>query len=73
AYCVNLKADNTNCGACGTACKPGEVCSTGKCAVSCQTGLTRFRLPCRTRRATPPPTPKHFCLATQHCLRDFCL
>ena len=38
--CANLKTDNTNCGACATACKAGQVCSSGTCALSCQSGLT---------------------------------
>ena len=38
--CVNLSSNPSHCGVCGTACKAGEVCSGGKCALSCQTGLT---------------------------------
>ena len=38
--CVDLAKDDDNCGACGTACKTGEVCSAGKCALWCQKGLT---------------------------------
>jgi hypothetical protein len=38
--CVNLQIDRAHCGACGTACNPGEVCSAGACALSCQVGLT---------------------------------
>ena len=38
--CVELRRDPLNCGACGTACPSGEVCSAGQCAVSCQAGLT---------------------------------
>jgi hypothetical protein len=38
--CSNLQTDLHNCGACGTACPAGQVCSTGACAVSCQQGLT---------------------------------
>lgn len=37
--CVELKTDNFNCGACGTACGMGEVCSGGVCAVTCAAGL----------------------------------
>jgi len=37
---VNLKTDLLNCGACGTGCAAGQVCSNGACAVSCQAGLT---------------------------------
>ncbi|HRI65457.1 MAG TPA: hypothetical protein PK156_14515, partial [Polyangium sp.] len=39
--CVNTANDNTNCGSCGNACAPGEICNgSGSCALSCQTGLT---------------------------------
>ena len=37
---MNLQSDLTNCGACATACKSGEVCSAGSCALTCQSGLT---------------------------------
>lgn len=32
AECVNTKADGRHCGACGTACLPGAVCSDGACS-----------------------------------------
>lgn len=35
--CVALDKDNTNCGACGTACASGQFCNAGRCA--CQAGL----------------------------------
>ena len=38
--CVNLVNDTYNCGACKTTCKAGEVCKSGKCTLTCQTGLT---------------------------------
>ncbi len=38
--CVDLTADNRNCGACATACAGGEVCSMGTCATSCPPGQT---------------------------------
>jgi hypothetical protein len=34
--CVDLKADDQNCGACGTACQPGEVCTTEGETTSCK-------------------------------------
>src|SRR5512147_395166 len=34
--CVNTRSDNANCGACGAACAPGQVCSAGQCALTCQ-------------------------------------
>jgi len=38
--CVNLGTDPGNCGKCGTKCVAGQVCSAGKCALSCHKGLT---------------------------------
>ncbi len=38
--CVDLLADLQNCGACGTACKVGEVCKAGTCSPPCDPGLT---------------------------------
>ncbi|MBN9163281.1 MAG: hypothetical protein J0I07_20100 [Myxococcales bacterium] len=38
---VNTRVDNRNCGACGNACLPDQVCSEGKCLVApCNTGET---------------------------------
>ena len=39
--CVDLQSDAANCGVCGTACQSGEVCSSGKCLLSCPTGQMR--------------------------------
>ena len=39
--CVDLDNDAKNCGACGDACKVGQVCSAGKCVLSCPTSQTR--------------------------------
>ena len=38
--CTNLQNDISNCGTCGTKCKAGEVCTSEKCELSCQSGLT---------------------------------
>jgi hypothetical protein len=38
--CVVLAGDPANCGACGTVCSLGEVCSGGSCALSCAAPLT---------------------------------
>jgi hypothetical protein len=45
--CVNLQEDNLNCGACGTVCAAGQVCSAGACTVSCQVGLDDCSGSCR--------------------------
>jgi len=46
-YCANSKTDRENCGACGTKCADGQVCSDGTCAVSCVAGLTKCGTSCR--------------------------
>ena len=33
--CVSTSNDPKNCGACGTTCKDGEVCSSGACGAGC--------------------------------------
>ncbi len=38
--CVDLANDVKNCGACGTACDPGNVCVGGHCILTCALGLT---------------------------------
>ena len=38
--CVNLQSDPANCGKCGVACKPGDVCTAGQCRVGCPAGTT---------------------------------
>jgi len=37
---VNLQSENANCGACGTACGAGQVCSAGACGSTCAMPLT---------------------------------
>jgi len=44
--CSDLQKDPSNCGACGTACKAGELCSQGKCATSCGGGTTQCGQTC---------------------------
>ncbi len=39
--CTVTDFDPANCGACGTACKDGEVCSKGSCGVTCSGGATK--------------------------------
>ena len=39
--CVDSKLDPANCGMCGNACAPGEVCSEGTCGLICVGGSTK--------------------------------
>lgn len=36
--CINPATDPNHCGGCGKACKPGEVCVSGACSLSCPAG-----------------------------------
>lgn len=44
--CTVLARDVENCGACGTKCGAGELCSQGVCAVSCGGGTTKCGAVC---------------------------
>ena len=37
--CDNLQTSARNCGACGNACQPGNVCNQGTCSAGCSEGL----------------------------------
>lgn len=39
--CVDTQRSVENCGTCGRACAPGEVCQAGSCALFCAGGTTR--------------------------------
>ncbi|MBX3251148.1 MAG: hypothetical protein KF901_28485 [Myxococcales bacterium] len=45
--CVSLRNDPAHCGACGTTCGTGEVCSAGECGTSCGAGTTECSGRCR--------------------------
>lgn len=38
AACVDVQRDPANCGACGTVCSGGQVCTGGSCQTTCTTG-----------------------------------
>jgi len=72
--CVNLQQDQLNCGACGTSCAGGQVCSAGACALSCQTSLTDCSGSCvntQTDRANCGAC-NHACAAGQVCSAGAC-
>jgi hypothetical protein len=45
--CTDLLSDSSNCGACGTACDQGHVCTNGFCILSCQEGYVDCSGTCR--------------------------
>ena len=53
AACAALDRDPQNCGACGTTCKPDEVCSNGKCSFSCGTGTANCNGLCVNEQSDP--------------------
>ena len=60
--CVNTDRDNDHCGQCDNPCDPGEVCSGGSCALSCQQGLVKCDGSC-----VDPLTDLEFCGASSDC------
>jgi hypothetical protein len=51
--CVVTKRDFENCGACGHACKAGEVCVQGGCALQCGGGATKCSGACVSTQSDP--------------------
>ena len=45
--CRDLQTDLYNCGACGTVCPAGQICSMGMCQLSCGGGTTNCTGVCR--------------------------
>ncbi|MDP3219216.1 MAG: hypothetical protein Q8S73_34275, partial [Deltaproteobacteria bacterium] len=46
-YCADLATDRANCGACGNACAPGNICVARSCQVSCVAGQALCGATCR--------------------------
>ena len=53
ASCVDLTTDSSHCGACGKACKTGEVCAAGTCGTTCPSGKTLCAGACRDLAIDP--------------------
>jgi hypothetical protein len=53
ADCVPLKRDPLNCGACGKACKAGEVCVQGGCALQCGGNTIKCGAICANPKSDP--------------------
>lgn len=51
--CVQTDFDPNNCGACGTKCATGELCSAGKCAGQCLGGTTECSGKCVDTQIDP--------------------
>jgi hypothetical protein len=51
--CVSLASDPANCGACGNACTPGEVCSASACTSGCGVGLSNCGGSCVDLKTDP--------------------
>jgi hypothetical protein len=60
--CAELKSDNLNCGACGTSCAAGKVCSSGACVVTCAAGQVNCGGSC-----IEPGTDRSHCGASAAC------
>jgi hypothetical protein len=73
-YCANLALDRTNCGSCGAACPPGNVCRGGRCEVTCAAG----QLTCNGRCVDPQTDRVHCgacgatCAVGFECARGRC-
>jgi hypothetical protein len=51
--CADFSKDHDNCGACGTTCKAGEVCSSGACAADCGGSTTKCGNTCTNTQHDP--------------------
>ncbi|MBI4699650.1 MAG: hypothetical protein HY744_00545, partial [Deltaproteobacteria bacterium] len=51
--CVDVQNDPANCGACSSACPPGQVCSAGVCSLVCAGGTTKCGGACVDTKVDP--------------------
>jgi hypothetical protein len=74
AACVDTKIDPGNCGACGTKCTSGHVCSNGQCSLSCGGGTTQCGSSCIDTNVDPNNcgSCSHACPAGQLCSAGQC-
>lgn len=72
--CVVIARDTQNCGACGNACKDGELCSLGVCAYKCQGGATKCGDGCTDPKVDPQNcgTCGNACKANEVCNAGKC-
>jgi len=72
--CVDIYTDPANCGACGTACAGGNVCSAGACGLSCTAGETACGGSCRDLQTDDANcgTCGNACTLGQHCTAGVC-
>jgi len=51
--CVDTRTDFDNCGTCGRQCLPGQVCSSGSCALTCSGGTSKCGAACVDEQVDP--------------------
>lgn len=71
---VDISLDPDHCGACGTSCAAGEVCSAGSCQPSCGAGLTQCDRSCADLSTHPSHCGacNQGCIAGQQCINGTC-
>ena len=72
--CVDTLIDTRNCGQCNISCKAGEVCSNGKCSLTCQSTLTNCNGTCVNMQSDRKNcgTCDSKCDATKMCVSGKC-
>lgn len=72
--CTVVARDSANCGACGTACQAGQVCSQGACASACGGGTNKCGNECVDTKSDPRNcgTCGKACAANEVCMAGAC-